>query len=475
MKKLNIKESFNTKKFKYGGYATLMTFIIVAILIVVNLVSTKLNVKVDLTKNKLFTLSSETYTVLNKTKQDVTIYAFYQTGQEESTIMNILNQYPKHSKHITVKTIDPVKNPAYTVQFSKAGDTIASGTIVVQCGTKFKVLNQSDYLNTDSNSGSVSSIGVEQSITGAIVYATTGKTIKVYNLTGHNETALNTLNPSIASQLKSENFTVSDLNLVPSDAKIEDGSVLLVVSPKVDLSIDEAAKIKTFLKNGGKAVFLMDVVKGSMPNFDDIFKYYGVKADNAIAVEGDSQHAVQYPIYLLPDMQDNDIVNAIKQKNLPIIMPQVRPIETLKNNRSGVKITSLLKSTNNSWAKTNLDTTTVEKESGDLTGPFDLADVITEEVGDNKQTKIVVTGTSYFLNQTIASASKGGNLDFFMSSLNAMGDKNSNISIAPKSLSQDSITINQLQFVVCAVIVVVLIPVVIGGIGVAVWLRRRSQ
>ena len=74
MKKTNILQSFKSKKFKYGGYATVMTAIVIAAVIVVNLLAGLIPLRLDLTRNKLYTLSEQTYDVLKNLDEDVTIY-----------------------------------------------------------------------------------------------------------------------------------------------------------------------------------------------------------------------------------------------------------------------------------------------------------------------------------------------------------------------------------------------------------------
>ena len=76
----NIKNSFKSNKFKYGGYATLITAIVIAIVIVINLVVDQIDWKADLTQNQMFSLSDQTYKVLDSLKQDINIIGLYETG-----------------------------------------------------------------------------------------------------------------------------------------------------------------------------------------------------------------------------------------------------------------------------------------------------------------------------------------------------------------------------------------------------------
>jgi ABC-type uncharacterized transport system involved in gliding motility auxiliary subunit len=103
----NIKNSFKSNKFKYGGYATLITAIVIAIVIVINLVVDQIDWKADLTQNQMFSLSDQTYKVLDSLKQDINIIGLYETGNEDRIITEIIDRYQARSKRITFKTIDP--------------------------------------------------------------------------------------------------------------------------------------------------------------------------------------------------------------------------------------------------------------------------------------------------------------------------------------------------------------------------------
>lgn len=119
-----------------------------------------------------------------------------------------------------------------------------------------------------------------------------------------------------------------------------------------------------------------------------------------------------------------------------------------------------------------------EKEEGDIDGPLDIAVAVTDtwyENNEEKITKLVVVGNTEFLNETINAQSAGGNIDFFMNTVNWLVDKEESISIRPKSLLTTRLKINVSQVYIYAGITVVLIPLIIGIIGLTVWLRRRNR
>jgi len=468
MKKLEIKKAFKSNKFKYGGYATLITSIVLVILLVANLIVDKMDLKYDMTKNKLYSLSDQSYKVMDKLSKNINIIIFGKEGSEDQGIAEIINKYPDKSKKITLKYIDPTTNPQVAKKYSSTENAIASGSIVVESGSKFKVISQSELYNTtqDQTTGetSVQSLAVEQKITGAIMYVVSDTNSVVYNLQGHKEQALAA---EVTKSLSNQNFIVKTLDLLTTDWKPASGDMLLISSPSVDISKDELTKLKDFFSKGGHGIFLMDVQKTKLPNLDNLMSTFGIQIEQSIILEGNSEKYYQEPVYLIPTMNSHAIVDPIISASLPILFPVGQPIRQLAVKKASLKIEPLLTTSDKSWGKKDINSTTTEKEAGDIDGPFDVAVAITDTQGESSA-KIVVFSSSGFVN-----VAGGGNIDLFMNSMNWVQDLKDNISVTPKDLTTQALEITQAQILGFSALVVIVIPGIVLIAGVVVWLKRR--
>ena len=83
--KMDILQSFKSRKFKYGGYATLLTLIVIAALIIVNLVADLIPVRMDLTWNKMYSLSDQTHDVLDNLQDDIMIHFIGEQGSADQS------------------------------------------------------------------------------------------------------------------------------------------------------------------------------------------------------------------------------------------------------------------------------------------------------------------------------------------------------------------------------------------------------
>lgn len=475
--KLDIAKSFKKKNSKYGGYATLVTAAVLAILIVLNLIASSLDLKLDLTKNKLFSLSKESSQVLSSLKQNITIYAFFESGKEDTAIKSVLDKYGEASKKITVQYKDPVKYPEFAKKYNSGTNTVQAGSVVVECGSKFKLIGYSDLFNLSyDNYGNATadSLNAEQRITGAINYVTSDKNPTLYVLQGHSEGSVSS---DITSQFENQNYTIKDLNLLQSGAKLEKGSVLLVMQPEKDLTSDETAQIKSFLADSGRAIFLMGITQqDNLPNFMSVLSAYGVGINRKLVIEGDSKYSATNPIVLIPQLESHDITSALTSSNLPVVLPVSQAITTLSVKKSSTTIEPLLTTSKSSYAKANLQTQTSERDSGDVSGPFNVAVAITDKSSSGnatKDTRIVLVANSSFA--TTQYAKYGGNVEFLANCTTWLQDEGNSLYIAPKSLSSDNLNITGANQILISALVVIVIPLIVTVLGIRVWLRRRHQ
>ena len=471
----NIMNSFKDKKFKYGGYATLLTAFVLAILVVVNLVVGQIPYRLDLTENRMFSLSDQTEKVLENLDQEIRIIGLYQTGRENPMFDEILQRYRRLNKNISITYVDPVKNPTFSTKYTKDGNNLREGSYIVESDERFKIIDYYDLFNLRSDqygNTHAESLALEQRVTNAIQYVIADKLPVIYTLEGHMEQALPV---QLRQQIELENYEVKTLSLLTEENVPEDATILMVIAPQRDITPEEEEKIREFLANRGRAIFMMDIVDNEMPNFDSLLKSYGVALNKALVIEGDRNNYFQNPAWIVPNMESHDIISPMRSSKMQVLAIGAQGVEILEEKKRSIEVNPLLVTSDNAWGRTDLTSTTVEKEEGDLDGPFNIAVAIAdkewdEKKGEYEETKLVVVGDAEFLNPQFASI---GNSDFVLNSLNWLQDEQEIIAIRPKSLTSKYLTITAFQKLVIAGVAVILIPLIILGAGFVMWLRRR--
>ena len=152
----------------------------------------------------------------------------------------------------------------------------------------------------------------------------------------------------------------------------------------------------------------------------------------------------------------------------------------MDNIRDSLNIESILTTSDSAYSKTDLENMqTMEKESSDIEGPFDLGVSITEDVGDDAQTQIVYFASSSIFDDTINSYVSGTNYELLSSSLSWLcqseEEDTNTISIASKSLDTSTLTISAADVSFWSIFVTAVIPVCILLVGFGIWMKRRKQ
>lgn len=471
----------NKKMLKHGSYSIVMTALVIAIVIILNLVVQELPSKYrefDLSSQKLYTIGEQTEKILKNLKKDVHLYYIAQSGTESNDIQKLLEKYEEGSKHITVEQKDPAVYPKFASQYTQ--DRISNNSIIVECGEKNKVVDYQDMYETTVNyqtySQQTTGFDGEGQLTSAIDYVVSEDMPILYTLEGHDELPMS---EEMKKTIQKSNIAIHDLNLLTQENVPEDAACLFIFSPKTDFSSEEAEKVINYLEDGGKAIILSDYTETEMPNFNSILKNYGVQSENGIILEGSQDHYIaQNPYYLLPNIESHEITSDLSSKSKYVLTALSSSVKSLDNVRDTVKIENLLTTSDSAYEKIDLQAMeTLEKEDADLEGPFPLGVSITEELGENKNTQIVYFASSAIFDAQMNAMVSGANYELLSSSLSWLcgTEENNSISIPSKSFDMTTLTVPASDMSFWSIFVTAVIPVGILLIGFGIWLKRRKQ
>ena len=471
--------TISKKHIKNGSYTMVMSVIFIAVVIVINMIVSTIPSKyseIDISSQKLYSIGDETKKMLKDLEKDVTIYQIAQSGSEDENISNLLKKYEDESKHIKVEQKDPVVNPKFVSQYTS--DDLSANSLIVVCGDRNKVIDYNNIYETSIDyqtySSQTTGFDGEGQITSAIGYVTSENLPVLYTVEGHGEKDMDS---SIKEDIEKANMDIKSLNLLTEGTVPDDADCLFIDSPSTDFSSDEKDAIIEYLENGGKAMIFSDYTTEDMPNFDAILENYGVQRVDGVVFEGDNQHyAMQMPYYLVPTINSTDASSETASAGYYVLAPYAQGIKQLDDVRDTVKIESILTTSDQAYSKTDLNSNTIEKEDGDVEGPFDLGVSITESLDDDKETQIVYYSTSNLMDSQTNQMVSGGNEKLIMESLKWMTDteESASVSIPSKSLEVSYLTITDYDAAFWKICTIALIPGIFLVIGFVVWIKRRK-
>ncbi len=468
------KLKISKRTIKYGSNSIILIAVVVAIAVVINLLVGMGDFKLDLTSDKLYSLSDESKAIIKDIKKEVTIYGLFDDGQipagtEYKELINLLDEYSQLGIHVTY--VDPNKETGTMAKLdpNNAKD-ISRGDFVVVSGNKIKKLGAVDLYGQSTDYGRL--YQAEPLITGAIKFVTADVTPVAYFVEGHNEYSISTDMTIVKSELENNNFEVKTLSLMTNEKIPEDCKLLVFASPKSDLTESELIKVNEYLKNNGRAVFMFDSIETSnkLENFEEALASFNIGINYDKVKETDASRCLPGDEYSLIAAVETNTINAAFNYygDYPVLLPDSRSLNILRNDKQWITTTSLIKTSEKAEAESILEQGVKEE------GPFDLA--IASEMSEGS--KVLVFGSGTFmtdaaLNSQYSTYFSYGKTYFLSTVVNWIQDKSDETTISPKLISQKSLSATEGQAKTISILLIGVVPIVIMVFGLVVWIRRR--
>lgn len=504
------KHTFNKRAFRKDSYSAAMSVVVIAIVVVLNLIVGQIPSKYtefDISTGKLYTIGDETKKVLKNLDEDITIHYIVQSGNEDSTVEKLLNQYQENSSKIKVEKVDPVTSPNYTSQFTE--DQVSENSLIVSSSKRNKVIDYGSMYESEMDYSTYQSkttgFDGEGQLTSAIDYVLSDELPVVYYVTGHNEVSLP---DAVTDRIQKANLELKELNLLTAGSVPEDAAGLLLDSPESDYSAEESQAVITYLKNGGKVLMLTDYTGKEHTNYDSILAEYGVEVTDGIVVEKDSNKYVQRPYYIVPTISASEITTDMTGGSANVLLSGCQGFKISENARDTLDISTVLSPSEDAFVKTDpQNMTSYDKADGDADGPFSVAVTVSEEVSgtsdedsnssgadetttetdnaaaetvtsdETKTTQLVAIASSAILDSSMNSMVSDGNYTLYMNAMTWLvdtGDSN-RVSIASKSVSVDYLTVTAGDAAAIALFVCILLPICCLVFGGMICHRRKKR
>ena len=381
------------KKLKYGGIATAVTVIFVAVVVLLNVVVAQVckrnpDAVLDLTTANLYEISDDTVDYIKNLDQDVEIAisseeSTFQSDKYYKMISETISKYQGYSDHISVTYFDTTKDPDILSKYQDlyAGD-ISSNQIIVTSGDRIKVYSLTDMFEIDQDkyqsyyygyaslSDCITGFKGEQTLTTAIMNVTDSNPKSVAVITKSNgnyifsATQANAYAVTAMENLLNDNgYDVKELDMVNDTLDAETYDIVVLPAPANDLTMDAIKKLQDFLQNDGnlgkQLIYVADYTQSVTPNLDAFLKDWNLQVDSSYVREDDNNRnqTVQIvasagkgliaPIVSLGDSENYG--GNLANSSLPIVAPLARPIQKLPSTNGRV-VYNLLQSSDTSYA-----------------------------------------------------------------------------------------------------------------------------
>lgn len=433
------------------------TVIGIAIIVLINWFGTQHVKRWDLTKNRTFSLSPQTVKLLKGLTQDVTIYVFDQ-NQRFQTEGDLLNLYPDASHRVSVRYVDPNRDPALAKEFAVR----SYGTIVVAAGDK--------HFEAQSND--------EQGVTNALIRVLKGQSV-IYFIQGHGEHDPSGTESDGYSDLKkaldNENDKVETLTLLQTMQIPSDATAVVIAGPQHDYLPQEVDVLQKYLASGGRVLLFLDPGV-ELPNLAKLTSDYNFTVQNDLVID---QNPIAQIFGTRPEMPlitkygTSPITEPLR--NTATLFPLTRSFDVSKNYKPGVTVDSLCDTSPESFGVANFNPSMHEirfRPGTDLKGPLTVAVAadLSSSTEGKPDARLVAFGSSRLASNSVLNFQ--GNRDLVLNAVDWLTANESMMSIRAKPPESQhlNLTAQQMNAVLLRLIAV---PVVIIGTGILVWWGRR--
>lgn len=473
-----VKKSFQNRKFRSGAYTAAVSVVVIAIVLVVNIFISRFDWKLDLSSNRIFTLTDATKDFVKGINDDITIYYLVKAGDEYDYYVNLAERYDALSDHITLEYKDPVLYPKFAQTYTDSAVTENSVIVVNNTNGRSKYIDSTEMQETSMDYSTyqtyTTGIDFEGQVTAALQYVTSDECPVFYQVTGHSEQEAGASFSSLISKqnIELKTFTTTKVESVPEDC---DG--LIIYAPRTDYTEQEVNMIKDYLVNGGKAMIIADYFTNDCKNFVSLLNYYGVEIVDGYIMEADYDHmAYQFAPYIIPEVNSSiDALSNFSSTGSFVVSPYSVGIRTLEAVRSTVTIEDFLTTSDNSFSKADIESKTMSKEDGDIDGPFSVGVAISETYNE-VETNLIVLGGPMIPDESTISSPSYANYDLMSSLVSSMSDSEVQaLSIPTKSLQSSYLTLTSSQQNFWLYTAFIIIPVIVLITGGVVVIRRRKK
>lgn len=500
------KSKMDSRRFRYGSMATAITAVVAVLVVVLNVVvsllADRFPINIDLTQNKLFSLSDNSVEIAKSINKDVQVIVFdsedlyknpnmgsdyYQVEALYKEIYKALQQYTSYSGgKVTVKYEDLNLNPQLATQYNKY--EVTSGDILLLCGDRYQKASFNDMYEISGDGytqAQTVSSKVEVALASRIKNVMRDTVQVITAFVGHEE------DEDTVSALKSiyeaNGYEFKELNLASSE-EIDANTVAgLIVGPTKDFTAEEIERLQKWLDNDGKLDRNLMVFADFQAECKNLYEFlnveYGLEVTDNLIMETSLTRTFRYSgYYPYADTADTEFTKDLSGSG-NVLIPLTRQIITHKENNAENSLYNVPLITSPESAKLmKIKDATDENASSEDDKSFaadaypinGMAAAVKWTYVDNEQVKtnVILSGSS----QIILAASQANvkNENVLISALNAMTGVVDDINVSTKSLERDTITFSDSTTLIVGLgVFTVGIPVIILVICLVVFLKRR--
>lgn len=300
-----------------GARAMALAGVVAAILLaaVVNLLVARHYTRWDWTKSKRYTLTPATITTLRGLEEPVDLWVLMGPADPlEQSVKQLLVAYQAETSRLQVRYVDPDRDTAALEDVRKKfkvdtgrtedGHVVTDAILIAARGEKHWFVGASDMIEISNAEDGRAKPREEQAITAAIRNVLGGEKAKLCFTSGHGELSL--ADPSaeglglLNDILQKDNYETATVDSTEPGAHepFKDCTVVVIAGARAPFEKDEAARLRTYLLEGGNLLACLSPINASTengmvsPGLEPALAPFGIALDEDMIFELDPKAVI---------------------------------------------------------------------------------------------------------------------------------------------------------------------------------------
>jgi len=427
--------------------------------------SQRYSYETDWTANQRNTLSEASIKLLQRIPEPVRITAFASESELLPTrrkIRELIERYQRHKADIQLRFVDPNTEP----------DRVRSEGISVDGELIVEYQQRREHIQNLN----------EETLTNTLQRLLRSGEQKLVFISGHGERRpdgqANHDYGLFIKQLASKGIQATSLVLNDTPEIPADTSVLVIAGPQLDYLPGEVKMIQDYLDRGGNLLWLHE--PGSHYGLDSLADSLGISFVPGTIVDPTTQVlGIDDPSFALVTRYGSHPI--VKDFTYMTIYPRAAGLEHFEKNNW--KAEALLQTVARSWSETSkLEGTVAFDDGSDTPGPLTIGFALSRskaDVAENKtdvtqrSQRVIVLGDGDFISN--AYLGNQGNQDLGSNIINWLSHDDNFIAIPSTTAPDTELVLEERTWSMIGMVFLIVIPVLLLGAGIVIWLKRRKR
>lgn len=443
------------------------TILFLAIAGLLGWLSTRYNKEFDWTATGRHTLTEASAKVLGKLEAPLNITSYASgadQGPARTRVREALKRYQKQSDKINLTFVDPMTNPEKIRELAIRAD----GEMI------FEYQGRTEHVQEFT----------ESAITNTLQRLLRNAERQIVFITGHGEReSSGQANHDLSlfmESLKNKGFIVRDINLTQALVIPPNTAVVVLASPLVEYLDGEIDVLMKYIEQGGHLLWINE--PDSRAKLKPLADLLNIEFTGGVIVDMDIQLlGINDPTIIMGQYTPHAITDNF---NVLTLFPRTVGI-TYKENKDW-QVTPFLKSIDRSWLETGKLEGTIRFDSAtDMQGPVNVGLALTRSIkqeskdeptpatANDKSQRIVVLGDGDFISN--AYLGNQGNQAMGENIFNWLSHDDNFIDIPQAKAPDAEMTVTETGMIMFGLLYFIIIPLILIGAGVFIWLKRRKR